>query len=300
MAWRKLGQLFVPNSTHPALVSHSALPVPAHLSGDLFRIFYSGRDSSNRSSVGSVVARISEQPRIEESSPEPLLLPGSLGAFDDAGVGVGSIVRGQSEDRLYYMGWNIGGSVPWRNAIGVAVGSASEGRFERLSAGPVMDRDPVDHFSLSYPCVLNNGPDQWEMWYGTHIEWGAEKADMSHAIRRAISADGITWKRSPQIVVDVEPGEVAVVRPSVHRTGDGYRMWFARRGHGAYDIAYAVSRDGINWLRKDAKFPMPEAEGWEGGAATYPAVFDHGGRLWLLYNGAGYGKTGFGLAVWEA
>jgi hypothetical protein len=32
---------------------------------------------------------------------------------------------------------------------------------------------------------------------------------------------------------------------------------------------------------------------------SYPAVFAHGGRLWLLYNGNAYGRTGFGLAIWE-
>jgi hypothetical protein len=31
----------------------------------------------------------------------------------------------------------------------------------------------------------------------------------------------------------------------------------------------------------------------------YPALFWHRDRLWLAYNGNGYGRTGFGLAVWE-
>ena len=31
----------------------------------------------------------------------------------------------------------------------------------------------------------------------------------------------------------------------------------------------------------------------------YPFVFDHDGSRYMLYNGNGYGKTGFGLAVLE-
>jgi hypothetical protein len=31
----------------------------------------------------------------------------------------------------------------------------------------------------------------------------------------------------------------------------------------------------------------------------YPFVFDHAGSRFMLYNGNGYGKTGFGIAVWE-
>jgi hypothetical protein len=29
----------------------------------------------------------------------------------------------------------------------------------------------------------------------------------------------------------------------------------------------------------------------------YPFVFDHGGRRYMFYNGNGYGKSGFGVAV---
>ncbi|MDR0233611.1 MAG: hypothetical protein LBI31_02235 [Zoogloeaceae bacterium] len=31
----------------------------------------------------------------------------------------------------------------------------------------------------------------------------------------------------------------------------------------------------------------------------YSIVFDHGRQRYMLYNGNGYGKTGFGLAVLE-
>jgi hypothetical protein len=299
MAWRKLGRVFTPAGRHPALASHAALPVAAPLSGDLVRVLFSGRDARNRSSVGSVVLRVGERPRVEDAPPAPLLEPGPLGAFDDSGLGVGSVVRGESEDRLYYMGWNIGGSVPWRNAIGVAVGSIADGRFERLSIGPIMDRDTVDHYSLSYPWVVNTGPGAWVMWYGTHLAWGARKADMSHSIRRATSADGISWSRDPAVVLAPEGDDIAVVRPTVLAARDGLRMWFARRAHGRYGLGHAVSVDGVSWRRRDAEFPAPEADGWEGGAATYPSVFAHADRLWLLYNGDGYGATGFGLAVWE-
>jgi hypothetical protein len=32
----------------------------------------------------------------------------------------------------------------------------------------------------------------------------------------------------------------------------------------------------------------------------YPAVFDAGGRRYMLYNGNGYGRSGMGLAVLDA
>ena len=42
------------------------------------------------------------------------------------------------------------------------------------------------------------------------------------------------------------------------------------------------------------------ASGWDSEALEYPHVFDHAGARYLLYNGNGYGKTGFGLALLEA
>lgn len=296
MAWRKLGLVFRPAGGHPSLATHAALPVAAPLGGDLSRVFYSGRDAANRSAIGSLVLRLGEAPRVEEAPPAPVLAPGAAGAFDDAGCGMGCVVG----DRLYYMGWNVGGSVPWRNAIGLALGEVASGRFERFSAGPVMDRDTVDHYSLSYPWVVRLGPADWRMWYGTHLAWGADKADMNHAIRCASSADGLHWRRDPRVVLAPEGGEIAVVRPSVLAGAGGAEMWFAARAEGPYRLGHARSADLETWRRSPAPPLLAEAEGWEAGAATYPAAFEAAGRRWLLYNGAGYGAAGFGLAVWEA
>jgi hypothetical protein len=301
MAWRRIKHVFAPPApgADPALASHAALPVAHPLGGDLVRVFYSGRDAANRSAIGSLVLRVGEAPVVEEAPPGPVLAPGGLGAFDDAGCGMGCVVPGADGDRLYYMGWNVGGSVPWRNAIGVAVGDAATGRFERLSAGPVMDRDMTDPYSLSYPWVLRLTADDWRLWYGTHQSWGAAKSDMSHAIRAARSADGLTWRREAVPCIPPQGEEIATVRPSVVRDGDGFAMWFAARTEsGPYGIGGAASADGVTWQRRDGGITA-QADGWEGGAVTYPSVFDLLGRRWLLFNGGGYGATGFGLAVWE-
>lgn len=302
MAWRRLGQVFAPPApgADPALRSHAALPVAVPLGGDLVRVFYSGRDAANRSAVGTLVLRVAERPVVEEARPDAILLPGGTGAFDDAGVGVGCVLPGPEGDRLYYMGWNVGGSAPWRNAIGLAVGDARDGRFERISAGPIMDRDVVDPYSLSYPWVIRLGAQDWRMWYGTHLTWGAAKADMSHAIRGARSADGLTWLRDREVCVPPEGEEIATVRPCVLPEPDGsLSMWFARRTEsGPYALGLARSADGRAWRRADPGM-VAEQGGWEGGALTYPSVFELRGRRWLLFNGEGYGRTGIGLAVWE-
>ncbi|QDM28166.1 hypothetical protein FNL56_20060 [Tardiphaga sp. vice304] len=273
-AWRKLGLLFAgPSKGHHALVSHAALPVPYTLEGDLVRIFYSGRDAANRSSVGTIVARLGETPRVEDQSTAPVLMPGETGGFDDAGIGIGCIVPGKQEDRLYYMGWNVGGAVPWRNSIGVAFGNAREGRFEKRFLGPILDRSILDPYSLSYPNVLQLGPREWRMWYGTHLQWGSTQADMSHAIRAATSTDGLEWRPDEKICMAPQGDEIATVRPSVMRIAPhAFEMYFALRGlNTPYSIGKATGVDGHRWHRVDAGI-VPDGPGWEGNALTYPAV----------------------------
>jgi putative glycosyltransferase len=40
--------------------------------------------------------------------------------------------------------------------------------------------------------------------------------------------------------------------------------------------------------------------GWDSEMIEYPFVFDHAGERYMLYNGNGYGKSGFGLAILNA
>ncbi|HWB62995.1 MAG TPA: hypothetical protein VG603_05735, partial [Chitinophagales bacterium] len=65
-----------------------------------------------------------------------------------------------------------------------------------------------------------------------------------------------------------------------------------------YKIGLAVSKDGISWdKRYDETGITPSAEGWDSAMIEYPHVFEHGGYYYMLYNGNGFGKDGFGYAI---
>jgi hypothetical protein len=300
MSWKRLGVVFVPDGTQPWARSHAALPAPGHLGGDTFRFFYSSRDAGKRSHVGWVDVEVSEAPRIVEMARQPVLSPGTDGTFDDSGVGVGCITGADGGFALYYMGWNLGVRSPWRNAIGLARAQSLQGAFERLSPGPILDRSPEDPYTLSYPCVLRFGPDDWRMWYGSNLAPAVGNADMRHAIKFARSRDGMHWTRDGATVLGFAgKSEYALARPSVVRVGDRLLMCFACRGE-HYRIGAASSGDGINWTRLDAAMGFgPSDDGWDSEMTCYPALFWHREQLWVAYNGNGYGATGFGLAVWQ-
>lgn len=300
MPWTRLGAIYSPPGTKLWAQSHAALPVPVLIRNDVFRIFFSTRSSDQRSSVGWIDLDLSGPPKVISEAAVAALSPGDDGCFDDSGVGIGSIIQCGRNYRMYYMGWNLGIRAPWRNSIGFATGNSALTVFDRFSAGPVLDRSPEDPYTLSYPWVLKLADDDWRMWYGSNLTWGATSTDMSHVVKLARSRDGIRWERDGLVSVGFNaPNEYAIARPSVVEVGTSFLMCFACRGD-RYSIGSAFSRDGLSWTRIDDEMGLSRSvAGWDSEMTCYPALFHFRGKLWMLYNGNNYGFTGFGLAVWN-
>jgi len=280
------------------MLSHAANPVAESLGESLCRIYFSTRDGRNRSSIAWLEVDLRAPTKVLRIAEQPVLSPGRVGAFDDSGVSMGSLARAGADRYLYYLGWNLGVTVPWRNSVGLAI-SRNEDGFERVSEAPVLDRDQHDPFSVSYPWVL---PEEglWRMWYGSNTSWGQEQRDMAHLIKYAESADGAVWRRDGRVAIPFKsPEEYAISKPCVVRDAGIYRMWYSYRGS-HYRIGYAESRDAHSWTRLDEDVGIDRsAEGWDSEAICYSCVFDQAGKRYMLFNGNGYGRTGFGIAVLE-
>ncbi|SDR05534.1 hypothetical protein SAMN05519103_00563 [Rhizobiales bacterium GAS113] len=280
------------------MVSHAAYPTPLPMADGVVRVYFSARDTFNRSCITALdLALHGGQFAILTEPDVPLLSPGKRGAFDDSGVTVGCVVPEGDEILVYYLGWSLSVTVPFRNFIGLAIGPRSGGVLRRVSDAPILDRSAVDPYTLGYPWVLREETG-WHMWYGSHLCWGAEGLAMRHVIKQARSVDGRCWQRDGKIAIPLAgEAEFAVSRPCVLRDTDCYRMWYARRAPG-YSLGYAKSVDGESWVRADHVLALigPPAD-WEDETVEYATVFDHGGNRYMLYNGNGYGRTGFGLAI---
>jgi len=279
--------------------SHAANPVADSLGDGHFRVYFSCRDKDNRSSIGYIVIHINAPAKVLEISPSPVVSPGETGAFDDSGTSMGCIARDGNRKLLYYLGWNLGVTVPWRNSIGLLVSDDGKS-FQRFSKAPVMDRNNEDPFTISYPFVMNESG-RWRMWYGSNLKWGDRQQDMDHLLKYAESEDGIHWRPTGEISVEFRrPGEYAMSKPSVIKEDEIYKMWYSYRG-AAYRIGYAESTDGIHFERMDELAGIDvSSEGWDSESVEYPHVFDHKGQRFMLYNGNRYGLTGIGLAVLES
>lgn len=299
--WRKLGLIYAPRPSgqHPKLLTHAANPLAVRLSGDVYRVFFSGRDAFNRSSVGAVDIDL-DRLAVAVAYEAPWFVHGPPGSFYADGVSIGNIYSVGADRFMPFMGWQSPKDGHWRGDIGrLLVGSDLTLSLD--GEGPFLGVDPIDPVSLSYPWVDGNERGGFSMWYGSTVAWDAGNGEMLHVIQRATSPDGHHWARHG-LALPYQLGVAqAFSRPTVMTTSEGdHHMWFSYRGAppGRYKIGYAHSADGMNWRLDLANAGIDVSPaGWDSEMIEYPFVFSHGGETFMLYNGNAYGKTGFGLAV---
>lgn len=307
--WIKKGILYNSNGTNGFDVSHCHKPTPLIISDDLIRVYFGVRDknSQTRTTFVDIDASDVEDLKVIYVHDKPIIDLGKIGAFDDSGANVSSVVRVGNLIYMYFIGWNPSTTVHTRNAIGLAVSEDNGHSFERMFDGSVLDRDYLEPYYTGAVDVIFED-NSFKMWYTSGKEWILidGKPEISYHIKYAESSNGFHWiKKNVTCIVPNDQFEVSA-RPCVIKEADLYRMWYSRRfvdgfrslKAKGYRGGYAESIDGINWIRKDELFGLePSQVGWDSDSIAYPYVINFKGRKLMFYNGNGFGKTGFGYAV---
>jgi hypothetical protein len=308
MAWRKLGQVFdLQKQKIDWLRSHAMLPTPLLLE-DRIRVYFTGRDARGHSRISFVDLSREDPAKILHVHDRPLLDVGKIGAFDDSGTLGACAIRSGETVFLYYNGYNRRVTVPWSNAVGLALSEDGGVTFQRMFEGPIVDRNPWEPYFAISPCILREAA-AWHMWYTSGTGWVSVKdvPEPLYVVKYARSEDGITWRRDNATCISPSTPEEANARAAVVREGPRYKMWFCYRGsqdfrdgRDGYRIGYAEADDPVHWARDDARAGIRCAEeGWDASMQAYPAVVTVGGTKYLFYNGNGFGAAGFGCAVWD-
>lgn len=305
MVWKRLGRIHVPDGSLPWGRTHASLPCVIPGDGPTHRVLFASRDERNRSHVGALTLTLGAAPHVKDVTTAPLLEPGPLGGFDDHGVYPSCVVRDGTRLRLYFIGWNPGPTQPLFSAsIGLAWSDDDGRSWTRESPAPVLGRSRHDPLLATSPCVLRDDS-AWRAWYVSGIKWDVHegKPRSYYHIQHADSRDGIEWRSRGEVAIGLAEDERNVARPSVMRLPGGrYAMWFSYDAGKGYRIGYATSPDGLRWTRANRDHPeglQPGKDEWENESVEYPCVFVSEGTRYMLYNGNGFGRTGFGLAVWE-
>ena len=305
--WNKLGLVFDPkkHNTPQWMLQYAAVPFVEMLNECVIRIYFSSRNRNNKSLTGWAdfnIDNILSGPI--NISQEPLLNLGRKGMFDEDGIMGCHITMINNKRNFYYIGWNLGHSTPFRNAIGIAVEN-DKGIFSKISEGPIVDRSIHDKCFVASNCVFVE-ENYYRLYYLSCDEWldDGEKLIHKYNIKYAESTDGINWERQGLVAIDFKyENEYAISVPRVIKENDLYKMWYSFRGgkkSELYRIGYAESKDGKIWVRKDDLVSIiGENNEWDSNMLCYPFIFDHGGERYMLYNGNDYGKTGFGIAQLE-
>lgn len=312
MPWKRCGLIHAPGAQPKGewALSHAQLPTPDRISDKTLRIYFGTRDAADRTRATFLDVNPDRPQRVEYVHDRPVLDLGELGCFDDAGVMPFSIVNVDGAKFLYYAGWNTSTTVPYRVSIGLAVSEDGGRTFRRVRRGPILDRTLDEPHFCSAPFVVRDGR-EWRMWYLSCLGWRpiGGRPEPQYHVKVARSHDGLHWQRDGLVAIDLAHAEEAITRPWVLPGENRWRMWYCHRSldgyrtdrKSSYRIGYAESTDnGVTWVRQDQSGGLgPAADGWDSEMTAYPAVYDHAGRLYLLYNGNGFGQSGFGYAVCE-
>lgn len=296
MQWKKQGVIYCANETHPWALSHAALPVPYKLDEETIRIYCAFRAQHNVSRVGYVDVKADDPKHVIRVSNTPALDVGRPGTFDDNGVIPVSVVPYGDQLYMYYGGFELGVKVPYFLFAGLAISRDGGNSFQRYQQVPILDRSDKELFFRTATCVLKEGA-IWKVWYIAGSGWVEHNGKKlpHYIIKYAESADGINWPDEGTTCIELKEGEHGFGRPYVIRNAQGlYQMYYSIRTFSRlYHLGYAESLDGKRWIRKDKELGLEVSpEGPDSEMICYSAVWQHGDRTYLFYNGNNYGGTG--------
>jgi hypothetical protein len=309
--WKKKGLIYLPSGKYDFDVSHCHKPTPLIIDDKLLRVYFGVRDSSPITRTTFIDLDISNlnSIKVDYIHNKPIIDIGKIGAFDDSGANVSSILRVGNEIYMYYIGWNPSTTVHTRNSIGLAKSNDNGVTFNRMYDGSILDRNKDEPYYTGAVDVIFD-EDIFKMWYTSGNEWKLidNKPEISYRIKYAESHNGIDWTRNNIDCILPTHEFEATARPCVIKEDGIYKMWYSKRNIDGfrnnkakgYRGGYAESINGKKWTRLDHLFELELSEnGWDSESIAYPYVFNVKGKKIMLYNGNGFGKTGFGYAIYE-
>ena len=295
--WKKRGNFF--NKYH------SQVPVVDVDNDGYWRIYYSKR-IDGKSHPFYIDVEIGNPFNILYESTEPILELGSLGKFDVSGIMPTEVKTINSVKFLYYIGWTNRIDVPYHNTLGLAISSDGGCSWNKFSEGPIFGTSYKEPgYTGTISIIKKNGK-----YYGFYLscrEWKIlnHKVEPIYDIKYAISTNGIEWNPIGSSI-KLEENEGGISKASVIKYMDRYLMWYSVRMESdyrnnpknSYRIKCAESFDLINWEKINVLgLGINTDSNWDNSMVAYPHVIKYKNKLYMFYNGNGFGKTGMGFAT---
>lgn len=272
-------------------------PIPVMI-GDVLRVYVTFRTKDGAGRPGYVDLNPDNLSEVLYVSREPLLEFGDVGYFDDNGVVPCTVFEDDGKYYMYYTGFNLGVKVRMTYFSGLGI-SDDGTHFRKYSTIPVMERTEKGSLFRSVQCVVKE-TDCWKVYYvaGDKFLQGKKKTLAEYELYCLETDDLTKLNYDGQIVLPCVGNEYRIGAPQVVKDDGIYKMYYCTGTEDVvYDLKYAESEDGLNWVRKDDKLGFKRTPGgWDSDMAAYPSVIEIKGRKYMFYNGNNFGHDGFGYA----
>ena len=195
----------------------AAVPFIDKIKDNILKVYFSSRDKNNRSYIFWATFNIVDNFSLLDMSTKPEFNLGNIGEFDENGSMGCQIFYKNNEKYLYYIGWNLGVSIPFRNSIGAVKWDNKLNRFKKIYRGPLLDRSIYDPCFIASHHIIKIG-NKYLMYYLSCDEWINIKDKLTHKynIKIATSSDGIKWDPTGKIAIDFKSSyEYAISVPRV-------------------------------------------------------------------------------------
>ena len=284
-------------------ISYMQVPTPIVLE-DRIRILYAGR-VNNITHIYSLEVSPPPNFKIINFTKEPIMYPStSMGTFDDEGVMPSFVLQNGKKHYLFYSGWNSRNTIPYHNATGIAEYDINTNRVKRIYDGPIMDRTLLHPYLAVTPCIWKE-KDVYNALYISGLSWKKhkDKYEPLYVIKFAKSKNLLEWERDTQQFIKSEYELECFSNPTVKINNEKIDILFCSRNcfdyrdskKYGYKIGYAELKDS-NVSRKEIQWKGDMLQGKDDIMQCYPSFFQWNGVDYIVYNGNGFGATGFGIA----
>jgi hypothetical protein len=305
--WKKRDHFFLNLNLFKENIAYNSIPTPIIIN-DKVRIFYSTRceHGLNRGTFSDFDLNFD---KITNNYNNSILKLGDPGLFDSSGIMPSSVVFHNKKFFMYYIGWNKQVDVPYRLSIGLAI-SYDGINFKKISNGPLLDRRIDEPYFNTAPCVIIDDNGIWRMWYVSCTGWSLINniQEPSYRIVHVESTDGVSWSSGPKICIDYDYklGIESIGRPFVVKVKNKYIMSCSVRKitdyrsnyKNSYKINFYQSNNGIDWSKIDESLEK-NITNWDDQMTCYGSLLKVNNKIFCIYNGNGFGKTGFRIAEKE-
>lgn len=272
-------------------------PIPV-IVGDVLRVYFTCRTKEGAGRPSYVDLNPYNPSEVLYVNKKPLLELGNVGYFDDNGVVPCTVFEDNGKYYMYYTGFNLGVKVRMTYFSGLAI-SDDGVHFEKYSTIPIMERTELGSLFRSVQCVVKE-EDCWKVYYvaGDKFLQGKKKTLAEYELYCLETKDLTQLNFDGVKVLPCVDDEYRIGAPQVVKENGVYKMYYCTGTESVvYDLKYAESKDGFNWIRDDAKLNFKRTQGgWDSDMAAYPSAIECKGKKYLFYNGNNFGHEGFGYA----